>query len=191
MGKQRTQNKQSNNSAAAKKIVQVAVLDAAADTISGFIKTWAKKEIKDIIGKDKMPVLIPLRNNGIQVGRFSVIKTGTMWELQNYYKERQHLFYDKRSAVLYCILYNKNWFKNAADVLECDNNLGKLESQLLYYTNSIKQAAKKKNYEKLDIAASRYYDAVECVKYARNDLEKTLRLNKYLKIWETGYHYET
>lgn len=190
MGKQRTQNKNKNKSSV-EKIVQVAVLDAAADTISGFIKTWAKKEIRDIIGKDKMPVLIPLRNNGIQVGRFSIVKTGTMWELQNYYKERLHLFYDKRSAVLYCILYNKNWFKSASDVLDRDNNLGKLESRLTYYANSIKQAAKKKNYEKLDIVASRYYDTLECVKYARNDLEKTLRLNKYLKIWETGYHYET
>lgn len=171
--------------------VQIAALDAAADVISIFVKTWAKREIKDIIGEDKTPVLIPLRNDGLQVGRFSIIKTGTMWELQNYYKERLHLFYDKRSAVLYCILYNKNWFKSAADVLARDTTVGKLESQLVYYTNSIKQAAKKKNYEKLDIAASRYYDASECVKSARNDLEKTLRLNKYLKIWETGHHYET
>jgi hypothetical protein len=53
------------------------------------------------------------------------------------------------------------------------------------------QAIQRKNYEAIDILAARYYDTQLLLNEARNELEKTLRMNKYLKVWETGNNYET
>lgn len=170
--------------------VQIKTAETAADIISKYVKTWARKEVVQLIHSNRVPVLLPTRN-GILVGKYLIVKLNGMWELRNDYNERLQVFYDKRSAVLYSIMYGRNWFKSASEILTKDNILGKLEVELTYYTASMKRAVSSKNYSKVDILASRYYDAVEAVKTAKNDLEKTLKLNKYLKIWETGYHYET
>jgi hypothetical protein len=48
------------------------------------------------------------------------------------------------------------------------------------------QASQRKNYEAMDILAARYYDTKLRLEEARVESEKTLRMNKYLKVWETG-----
>ena len=48
------------------------------------------------------------------------------------------------------------------------------------------RAIKNRDFDTIDIIASRYYDAKIALDQARNDLEKTLGMNKYLKVWETG-----
>ena len=187
MAKQRIQKLQRSE---IERQVQLKTVETAAEIISKYVKTWARKEIVQLIHDNKIPVLLPTRS-GILVGKYLIIKFNGIWELRNDYNERLQVFYDKRSAVLYSIMYSRNWFKSASEILIKDNALGKLEVELTYYTASMKRAVNNKDYSKVDIIASRYYDAVQAVKLAKNDLEKTLKLNKYLKIWETGYHYET
>ena len=94
-------------------------------------------------------------------------------------------------SILYSILYQQAKYSSADKILQADQILSKLEADFYHYSYNMKQAIQRKNYEAIDILASRYYDTQLLLSEARIELEKTLRMNKYLKVWETGNHYET
>ena len=161
------------------------------DLVSSYVKSWARTEAQRIIKNTTVPLIMPIKN-GYQVGRFKIIKEQRgFWTLYNVFKEPLEKFLDVRSAVAYSILYQLNRFKSAESVLSADQRLNKLQSDYQHYSKCMQSAAKRQDYNSIDILAARYYDAQFLLPLAQIELEKTLRMNKYLKVWETGNHYET
>jgi hypothetical protein len=190
MAKSRTAKK-SKIKHQAEKLVREETVKTVTDLVSTYVKSWARAEAHRIIHTDTVPIIMPLKN-GYQVGKHQVAKNRNLaWELHNYHGEVIEQFLDVRSAVAYSILYQLKRFKPADDILAADYRLSKLEADFQHYSRCMQAAGKRKDYTTIDILAARYYDAQFLLPQARNELEKTLRMNKYLKVWETGNNYET
>ncbi len=165
-------------------LTQLATLETAADIVSQYLKQWTKNEIRRLIHADTIP-LIPV-GNSLQVGRHRVKPRNKQWELCNDFSEVMESFTNKKSAVIYSILHQTHRFKSAEEILAKDKKLSKLETDFQHYDYSMRKAVARKDYMHIDVIASRYYDTKTVLEEARNDLEKTLRMNKYLKVWEIG-----
>lgn len=166
------------------KIAQVETVKAASELFSAYVKRWTREEIQRIIANNELP-LVPIKN-GLQVGKHRVKQTQHCWSLYNAHGDVIESFTGKKSATLYSILSQSRRYKSADEILAKDNKVSKLESDFQHYDNAMRKAVKRKDYITIDIVASRYYDTKIVLDLARNDLEKTLRMNKYLKVWETG-----
>lgn len=190
MAKSRTAKK-SKIKKQAEILAKAETVQALAELVSSYVKSWARTEAQRIIQTDPIPVIIPIRN-GYQVGKHQAIKEpNTVWILYNNHKEPMEKFVDVRSAVAYSILYQLKRYKPADSILLADYKLSKLEADFQHYSKCMLAASKRRDYATIDILAARYYDAQFLLPLARIELEKTLRMNKYLKVWETGNHYET
>lgn len=182
MAKSRTSKQASHNKV--KHTVRVAALDAAADLFSHYLKRWSKEQIQRLINANQLP-LIPIKD-GLQVGRHRVKSYNKEWRLYNSCADVVNSFTSKKSAVLYSLMHQSHRYKTADEILAKDQKLSKLETDFQHYEYSMRRAAARKDYTSIDVVASRYYDTKIVLDEARNDLEKTLRMNKYLKVWETG-----
>lgn len=164
--------------------VQLETLKTASEIVTAYVKRWSKDEIQRLIKNNELP-LIPLKD-GLQVGRQKIKLVAQNWTLFNDYNEPLQNFTTKKSAALYSLLTQSRRYKSADEILGKDQKVSKLESDFQHYESMMRRAAKRKDYVTIDIIASRYYDAKIVLDLARNDLEKTLRMNKYLKVWEIG-----
>jgi len=190
MAKSRTAKKSKIKQTAENQVGAEAV-EVFADLASAYIKSWARAEAQRIIQKESVPVIMPVKG-GYQVGKHRVTREPTaVWALYNYHNEITEQFVDVRSAIAYSILYQLKRFKPADSVLSADKRLSKLEADFQHYSRCMQTAGKRRDYNTIDILAARYYDAQFLLPLAKEELEKTLRMNKYLKVWETGNHYET
>lgn len=166
--------------------VKAEMVETAANIVSAYVKSWARTEVERLIHEEQVPLIVPIKN-GVQVGRYKVTQNAhSMWQLLNVFGEVMELFVDKRSAVLYSILYQLKRYKAADTILGFDKKLSKVQADYQHYHHSMQRAIKRKDYPAIDVLAARYYDTQYLLTEARNELEKTLRLNKYLKVWETG-----
>lgn len=161
---------------------QIETVKVASNIFTDYIRRWAKAETQRLINQQTIPI-IPI-NNGLQIGKHRVKQFNNAWRLTNSHSELISLFSSKKSAVLYSILTQMYRYRSADEILLKDEQVSKLESNFRHYESSLRRAVKKKDYFTVDIIASRYYDTKLRLEYARNDLEKTLRMNKYLKVWE-------
>jgi hypothetical protein len=166
--------------------VKAEMVETAANMVSAYVKSWAKTEVERIINQEQLPLIVPIKH-GVQVGRYRVTKTPLdMWQLTNSFGEQMELFLDRRSAVLYSILYQIKRYAAADTILARDKKLSKVQADSQHYQHSMQQASKRRDYSAMDVLAARYYNTEYLLTEARDELEKTLRLNKYLKVWETG-----
>ena len=166
--------------------VEAKTAEAAANIVAGYVKVWAKAEVNRIIASNTTPVIAPIKN-GYRVNKQKVIKEpNDTWRLVNDFDELIHIFYDKRSAIIYSVLYQLHRFVSADQLLTADSRLNKLQADFQHYENSMRRAVKRRDYAAVDVLSSRYYDTKELLICARNELEKTLRSNKYLKVWDIG-----
>jgi len=190
MAKSRTAKK-SKIKRQAELLAKAETVQTLTDLVSAYVKSWARTEAQRIAHHNPVPVIMPVKN-GYQVGKHQVLKEpNAVWALYNIHKELMEQFLDVRSAVAYSILYQIKRFRSADNVLMADNKLSKLEADFQHYSRCMQAAVKRRDYITIDILASRYYDTQFLLPQARTELEKTLRMNKYLKVWETGNHYET
>jgi hypothetical protein len=144
-----------------------------------YIKEWTDKQLKSYLNK---PVVIPVGNYGFLVGPYRVKgQNSNCWRVEQQDGKVLHDFVSKSSAILYCINSMKN-YSAAAELLELDRQLGKLDKDIEFYKYTIKNT---KNEFKVEIALNRYSDARMQRRSVYNILKKTLNSAKYLKFGNT------
>lgn len=144
-----------------------------------YIKEWTDNQLKQYINK---PVVIPVGSYGFLVGPYRVQgKHATCWTVEQKDGKHLHDFVSKSNAILYCIKSMKN-FANAAELLELDRQLGKLDRDIDFYQYIIKNY---KNEFKVETALNRCADAKMQRRSVLNILKKTLISAKYLKFGNT------
>lgn len=161
---------------------QLATAEAAVNIASEFVKLWIKEESKKILSYD--PVIIPTKT-GYRVGKFNVAMIATQhWQVTDQFNEHPLSFSEKRSAVLYCILYQLNRYNKAQDVLQLDQAYSKLYTDFVYYEHCIRKALKRSDMFTVDVTVARRDETKHKLEIAKNDLQKTLSQAKYIKIWD-------
>jgi hypothetical protein len=144
-----------------------------------YIKEWTDKQLKTYINE---PVVIPVGSYGFLIGPYRIQgKNSTCWRVEQQDGRVLHDFVSKSNAILYCIKSMKN-YSAAAELLELDRQLGKLDRDIEFYQHTIKNA---KNDFKIETALNRCADARMQRRSVSNILKKTLISAKYLKFGNT------
>jgi hypothetical protein len=159
-------------------------LEIAADLAVAYIKHWAREEATAALITNRDPLIIPM-GNGYRVGRFSVAHlSNETWQVQNRVGEVVSAFLWKSAAVAYCMLEHLGRFQQAREILILDNRMLKLSTDLAFYKKSIENSARKKDVVKTEFVWNRYLQAQAQFNSAKNNLEKSLKSTKYLKVWD-------
>ena len=144
-----------------------------------YIKEWTDKQLKTYINE---PVVIPVGSYGFLIGPYRIQgKNSTCWRVEQQDERVLHDFVSKTNAILYCIKLMKN-YAAAAELLELDRQLGRLDRDIEFYQHTIKNA---KNDFKIETALNRCTDARMQRRAVLNILKKTLISAKYLKFGNT------
>ena len=144
-----------------------------------YIKEWTDKQLKNYVNE---PVVIPVGSYGFLVGPYRIQgKNSTCWRVEQQDGKLIHEFISKSNAILYCLQVMKS-YSAAAELLELDRQLGRLDKDMEFYKHTIKNA---KNDFKHETALNRYNDAKMQRRAVYNILKKTLISAKYLKFGNT------
>ena len=144
-----------------------------------YIKEWTDKQLKNYVNE---PVVIPVGSYGFLVGTYRIQgKHPACWRVEQQDGQHLHDFVSKSNAILYCLKAMKN-YAYAAELLELDRQLGKLDRDIDFYEHTIKNA---KNEFKIETALNRCADAKMQRRSVYNILKKTLISAKYIKFGNT------
>lgn len=144
-----------------------------------YIKEWTVKQLKTYVHE---PVVIPVGSYGFLVGPYRIQgKHATCWRVEQQDGKRLHDFVSKGNAILYCLKSMKN-YAAAAELLELDRQLGKLDWDIKFYEYTVKNT---KNDFKVETALNRCADARMQRRSVLNILKKTFISAKYLKFGNT------
>ena len=144
-----------------------------------YIKEWTDKQLKIYVNE---PVVIPVGSYGFLIGPYRIQgKNSTCWRVEQQDGRMLHDFVSKTNAILYCIKLMKN-YAAAAELLELDRQLGRLDRDIEFYQHTIKNT---KNDFRIETALNRCTDARMQRRAVLNILKKTLISAKYLKFGNT------
>jgi len=144
-----------------------------------YIKEWTDKQLKTYVNE---PVVIPIGRYGFLVGPYRIQgKHVSCWTVEQQDGQHLHDFVSKSNAVLYCLKAMKD-YASAAELLELDRQLGKLDKDIDFYQHTIQNA---KNEFRVETALNRCADARMQRRSVYNILKKTLISAKYLKFGNT------
>lgn len=160
-------------------------IEQAADATTQFLKAWTDRELQDLVLNQKIPVCLPIGDRGFLIGRYRMYPVGKhTWRVLDNNHEFVHDFSRKLSAVFYCLTTQLNKLNLAREILTADTAVGKLELDQDYYMYSIKNYTKKQDFFRVDLAKLRYIQAEHELRFANQELEKTINTAKYLKVQE-------
>ena len=160
-------------------------VEQAARATTEYLKEWTDRELQDLVLNQKLPVCLPIGNHGLLVGRYKMMPVGKdCWRVLDNNGELVHDFSRKLSAVFYCLTTQINKLNLARAILTADTSVGRLELDQDYYAHTMKTSLKKQDYFKADLAKLRYINAQQQLKFANQELEKTINTAKYLKVQE-------
>jgi hypothetical protein len=160
-------------------------IEQAARATTEYLKEWTDRELQDLVLNQKIPVCLPIGDRGFLIGRYRMYPVGKhTWRVLDNNQELVHDFSRKLSAVFYCLTTQLNKLNLARSILTADTAVGKLELDQDYYMYSIKNYAKKQDFFRVDLAKLRYIQAEHELRFANQELEKTINTAKYLKVQE-------
>lgn len=162
---------------------EVIQLELAADLAAAYIKVWAREQTLCSL-RSHTPIIVPI-NNGYRVGRFSVSQNANAtWRVTNNVEEKVSDFAWKSSAVAYCLLEHTGRYLQSQQIKMLDHQMMKFEIDLFFYKKSIENSTKKNDHARTEFVYNRYLQAQAQFELARNNLEKSLKSTKYLKVWD-------
>jgi hypothetical protein len=160
-------------------------VEQAARATTEYLKAWTDRELQHLTQEKKIPVCLPIGDHGFLIGRYRMQSIGKhTWRVLDNNQEFVHDFSRKLSAVFYCLTSQLNKLNLAREILTADTAVGKLELDQDYYMYSIKNYAKKQDFFRVDLARLRYIQAQHQLRFANQELEKTINIAKYLKVQE-------
>lgn len=95
-----------------------------------------------------------------------------------------HDFYNQKAATMYCVCFKLGLSPYTTELLRLDQTLGKAEAEFHNYATRLKSINKDTDDFKRQLWITRYSEAKDAVKIAREDLKKTLESAKYNKVWD-------
>lgn len=165
-------------------------LNTAIDQAVEYVDQWKRKELFSFAinppKSDTIPVCIPIGKNTYVIGSFGLKKNDTVWTVTSADRRVNYNFMTRSSAVVYSICVQTGRKKLAQDILDRNNDLFRLQNRLVefQYLQAKAQKKKDKDYWRLDYYTIMAESAEFAIIDAKNQLEKSLNLAKYFKIWE-------
>ena len=164
---------------------QLAEIEQGVKRAVEYIDNWKKRELEQLTLKTKgTPICIPISKTALVVGRYGIKKEGQNWVTVNSIDSSMHNFSRRATAIVYTLCDQKNQKRLARDILHYDTEVIKITEEIETYSYKKECAKRKRDYWRIDhfdILGSRAEFRLE---EAMNQLEKSINLAKYFKIWE-------
>lgn len=146
------------------------------------INVWAATQFDEIRYKSNYPVCVQTSPTQWIVGYYELNKLGEHRFQLVLNDEQVHTFYSKQSAIFYAVFNSQGYYKTGDKILNHD-------SQVLKFSDDVdlfKFRLYKRNLDsfKYDLYINRLSDAENKLKYAREELTKTIQSAKYMKVWD-------
>jgi hypothetical protein len=156
----------------------------AVEVTARALSEWTEQQVQRISINEHTPYIWPLGKTGYAIGYRRVLSNGGYWHLQDAYHERLHVFDQKLSAIFYCLLEQKGYFKLSETIKRWDSEVLRLKNDIVHYQSSVNRAIRNKRSDSAAIWEARLFDARLHLRTANDQLQKSLTSAKYIKYWE-------
>jgi len=129
----------------------------------------------------ELPVCYQLGTD-VLVGKYKVQKINDRcWRVVD--RDQQLFdFFSRKDAIYYCIALHKQQTQLAKDILECDNQLNRLDFDASLYRLRYKKAQETGDTWGEEYYSARYTETMDRIEQAKKEIKKNLNLAKYIKL---------
>jgi hypothetical protein len=166
-----------------KRIEKIAAGQALVGFFIEYFENWSRKELADLLIKHP-GLCVSLGKNQYRVGHYKIVRLNNMWRVLMHGDEVDGDFYDRASAVFYCMYMGGTNVSRAINIKGLDARVCKLIVDLERYEHTYNQSCKKKDWFRADLAKTRIKETKINLSYAQEELKKTLSAAKYNKVWD-------
>lgn len=190
MATSHTKRKRSRNRGRARPLLDNPQVDHVLTTAVKFLHTWTQRELVKLANVGQV-VIVPGKNkNSYGIGKYQMLRSGDYcWTVMLNDTLVQN-FFDRRSAVLYCMNTQNTFSRRAEELRMQDAEVAKLWQNNQFYQHTLQSARKNKNWVLHDVMQARIAEISSKLENAQDLLEKSLRWAKYNKT-QDGSHETT
>lgn len=152
-----------------------------------YITRWQRQELISLSMNQRpgdLPVCIPVSKDAYVVGNYGLKRVGKFWQVTSSRTERILHFSKRATALIYLLCIQTRYPKLANEILQHETAIIKLLEELDHYNYSLEKSKRKRDWWRVDhftnLASNIEFKLLE----ARNQLEKSVDLAKYFKIWD-------
>lgn len=164
---------------------QIVELKQSVEQAVRYVDTWKKRELESLVlhKKTAVPVCIPVSKTRFAVGRYGLKKSGNLWTAVDSRDYSEYTFSRRITALLYALCQQTGHKRIANQILQYDSEVIKLSDQLNIFTHHKESAKRKGDHWRHDHYYIMSSDIQFRLEEAKNQLEKSIDLAKYFKVW--------
>lgn len=134
---------------------------------------------KDLLEFEKDTFIVSeLSKSSYKIGKFIVQEVDGRWQV-----DRNKHFFSRVNAAAYCALVHVGYEKNANSLFDLDKKIQTLINEQQRFKDRLVAAVKQKDDWKTDLYIARYQNTTAYLQKYEAELQKTLTLAKYIKLW--------
>jgi hypothetical protein len=157
-------------------------VDDALSSIIDQVREFTYSELYEIITKSKDPLVYAVSDTEYVLSRYIISKHANIWRVMTHLGDVDHDFYNKNSAILYALMLMRNKINLSEKIARADTDVLHSKTEMDLYRIKLTAAGKGTDAFKQELFAAKFSNSRFKYIKAREDLEKTLRMAKYLKL---------
>lgn len=139
------------------------------------IDSWATKEFEKLRRTAKFPVCVPLNKDSWAVGTHQIDRINDAnWKVTKD-KELVHIFYSKKAAAFYALLYRLGYSVTADSLRERDSTVARIYDELEFYNKKISKTIGKSDEFKYQLRTVRRHELRLQYTAAQHELDKKVK----------------
>ena len=164
---------------------QLQIIEQGITATVEYVNRWKERELfaMALNPTKELPVCVPISKNAYLIGKFGVRKTRQGWVAKDSGNENEFHFCKRANAVVFTLCEQTGHRKIAREIQKHDADITKLTDDLNVYNTRKLSALNKKDYWRYDYFTIKAQSVEFKLEEAKNQLEKSMKLAKYFKIW--------
>lgn len=157
-------------------------VDEIADGFIEIVRNFTYAELYELLKKSKEPLVYEVSKTEYALGRYIISKEDHLWNTYNHMGDLQASLQSRTSAIVYAYLLMKNNLVLAKKLVEEDTRVLRGRWEMDFYKAKLTNRCEGNDNFKRELYAAKYSDGKIKYTIAKEELEKTLKTAKYLKL---------
>ena len=157
-------------------------VDEIADGFIEIVRNFTYTELYELLIKSKEPLVYEVSKTEYALGRYIINKEHELWDVCNHIGDVQNSFQSRTSAIIYAYLLMKNKLVLAKKLVDEDSKVLRSRWEMDFYKSKLNKTNNGVDDFKRELYAAKYSDGKIKYTIAKEELEKTLKMAKYLKL---------
>ena len=164
---------------------QIAQAEQGVEQAIKYINDWKRRELFSLATTPtkELPVCIPINKDAYLIGRLGLKRHGNKWIVIDSTDNAEYLFIKRSTAIIYSLCTQTGRQKLARNILQHESSVIKISEDVETFKFRKETAQRKRDYWRVDHFDIMENSAAHKLEAAKNQLEKSLQLAKYFKIW--------